>query len=50
MLNLHKLLLNEGHIQSFDEQIKPLDEQRRVLVQAKNEIRDHLHAAIRAAW
>lgn len=49
MLKLHKLLLNEGHAESFDEVIVPLDEQRRTLVQAKNDIRDHLRAAIRTA-
>jgi hypothetical protein len=49
MLKLHKLLLNEGHVDSFDEVIKPLDAQRRALVQAKNEIRDHLRSAIRTA-
>ncbi|MBK9493949.1 MAG: hypothetical protein IPO08_05290 [Xanthomonadales bacterium] len=49
MLKLHKLLLNEGHAQSFDEQIKPRDLERRTLVQAKNDIRDHLRGAIRAA-
>lgn len=49
MLKLHKLLLNEGHAESFDVVIKPLDEHRRTLVQAKNDIRDHLRGAIRAA-
>lgn len=49
MLKLHKLLLNEGHVDSFNEVIKPLDAQRRELVQAKNEIRDHLRSAIRTA-
>lgn len=49
MLNLHKLLLNEDHAESFDRVIKPLDDQRRQLARAKNDIRDHLTTAIRAA-
>ncbi|MGE4069823.1 MAG: CBASS cGAMP synthase [Lysobacterales bacterium] len=49
MLKLHKLLLNEGHDQSFDERIRPLDLERQVLIEAKNDIRDHLRGAIRTA-
>ncbi|MDX9982149.1 MAG: CBASS cGAMP synthase, partial [Lentisphaeria bacterium] len=49
MLKLHKLLLNEGHPDSFNEAIKPLEDERKALVRAKNDIRDYLRAAIRAA-
>jgi hypothetical protein len=49
MLTLHKLFLNAGSPDSFDEVIVPTEFQRKTLVQAKNTIRDHLRAAIRAA-
>ena len=49
MLSLHKLFLNAGAPDSFDEVIAPTDSQRRTLVVAKNAIRDHLRADIRAA-
>lgn len=49
MLSLHKLFLNSGTPDSFDEVIAPTDTQRQTLVAAKNTIRDHLRTEIRAA-
>ena len=49
MLKLHKLFLNDGHAESFDEKIPPSDAQRQVLIAAKNAIRDRLRDRIRAA-
>lgn len=49
MLKLHKLFLNDGHTESFDEKIPPNETQRRTLVAAKNAIRDRLRDRIRAA-
>lgn len=49
MLSLHKLFLNDGDDNSFNEVINPTAVQRRTLVAAKNAIRDHLRADIRAA-
>ncbi|MFD0724384.1 CBASS cGAMP synthase [Lysobacter brunescens] len=49
MLTLHKLFLNAGSPDSFDEVIVPTEGQRRTLVQAKNTIRDRLRISIRAA-
>lgn len=49
MLKLHKLFLNAGHVLSFDEVIKPTSVQWGNLVDAKNAIRDHLRASLRAA-
>jgi hypothetical protein len=42
MLNLHKLFLNAGHPDSFDEVIDPTKAQRETLVNAKNLIRERL--------
>lgn len=49
MLKLNKLFLNDGHSESFDEKLPPSAEHRRVLVEAKNAIRDRLRERIRAA-
>ena len=49
MLNLHKLFLNAGDPDSFDEVIEPTAWQRVVLVEAKNHIREHLRKRIGAA-
>lgn len=49
MLKLHKLFLNDGHVLSFDEVIEPTQTQWSTLVGAKNAIRDHLRASLRAA-
>lgn len=49
MLSLHKLFLNDGAANSFDEVISPSTQQRRSLVEAKNAIRDHLRSDIRHA-
>lgn len=49
MLSLHKLFLNAGAPDSFDEVIAPTALQRQTLVAAKNAIREHLRADIRAA-
>lgn len=49
MLSLHKLFLNAGAAESFNEVITPTAAQRQTLVEAKNAIRDHLRAEIRAA-
>lgn len=49
MLKLHKLFLNAGHALSFDEVIEPTKIQWQTLVDAKNDIRDHLRASLRAA-
>lgn len=49
MLKLHKLFLNAGHALSFDEVIEPTPTQWQTLVDAKNAIRDHLRASLRAA-
>lgn len=49
MLKLHKLFLNAGHALSFDEVIEPTEMQWDTLVEAKNAIRDHLRASLRAA-
>ena len=49
MLKLHKLFLNAGHALSFDEVIEPTETQWDTLVEAKNAIRDHLRASLRAA-
>jgi len=49
MLTLHKLFLNDGAPSSFDEVVAPTAEQRGKLIAAKNAIRDHLRAEIRAA-
>ncbi|MBL8298230.1 MAG: hypothetical protein JNN30_07790 [Rhodanobacteraceae bacterium] len=49
MLKLHKLFLNDKNSESFDEVIAPSSVQRKVLVDAKNDIRDHLRRTIRAA-
>lgn len=49
MLKLHKLFLNAGHVLSFDEVIEPTEIQWNTLVEAKNAIRDHLRASLRAA-
>lgn len=49
MLKLHKLFLNAGHALSFDEVIEPTPPQWDTLVEAKNTIRDHLRASLRAA-
>jgi len=49
MLKLHKLFLNAGHALSFDEVIEPTKTQWQTLVDAKNDIRDHLRASLRAA-
>jgi len=49
MLKLHKLFLNAGHALSFDEIIEPTETQWDTLVEAKNAIRDHLRASLRAA-
>jgi len=48
-LNLHKLFLNAGDPDSFDEVIEPTAWQRVVLVEAKNHIREHLRKRIGAA-
>lgn len=49
MLKLHKLFLNAGHALSFDQVIEPTQTQWDTLVEAKNAIRDHLRASLRAA-
>lgn len=49
MLKLHKLFLNAGHALSFDVAIEPTKVQWQTLVDAKNDIRDHLRASLRAA-
>lgn len=49
MIKLHKLFLNDGHSSSLDVKIPPTAEQRQVLVDAKNAIRDTLRDKIRAA-
>lgn len=49
MLKLHKLFLNASHALSFDEVIEPTSTQWKTLVDAKNDIRDHLRARLRAA-
>lgn len=49
MLNLHKLFLNAGDPDSFDEVIEPTARQRATLVEAKNHIREHLRQRIGAA-
>lgn len=49
MLSLHKLFLNDGNPTSLDEVITPTDEQKRALIDAKNDIRDHLRKTIREA-
>jgi hypothetical protein len=49
MLTLHKLFLNAGSPDSFNEVIKPTERQRNELARAKNLIRDHLRVSIRAA-
>lgn len=49
MLKLHKIFLNAGNPLSFDEVIEPTPTQWNTLVNAKNNIRDHLRATIRAA-
>lgn len=49
MLKLHKLFLNDQDPSSFDEVIKPTEFQRKTLTTAKNAIRDHLRAKLRAA-
>ena len=49
MLKLHKLFLNAGNPKSFDEVVVPTSNQWETLVDAKNAIRDHLRAQIRAA-
>lgn len=49
MLKLHKLFLNAGHALSFDEVIEPTSTQWQTLVDAKNAVRDHLRASLRAA-
>lgn len=49
MLKLHKLFLNAGHALSFDVAIEPTKAQWQTLVDAKNDIRDHLRASLRAA-
>ena len=46
MLNLHRLLFKQDDPVSFHATLIPLDEQRRVLTEAKNDIRDHLRADI----
>ncbi|OBU56154.1 CBASS cGAMP synthase [Stenotrophomonas maltophilia] len=49
MLNLHSLFLNGENPIAFDKAISPTEEQRKLLVQAKNKIRDHLREGIRRA-
>lgn len=49
MLKLHKLFLNDGDPRSFDQVIEPTDTQRKVLREAKDDIRDHLRERIRVA-
>jgi len=46
---LHKLFLNGGHVLSLDVVIEPTTSQWQTLVDAKNAIRDHLRASLRAA-
>lgn len=49
MLSLHKLFLNDGNPASLDEVITPTPAQKRALMDAKNDIRDHLRKSIREA-
>ena len=42
MLKLNKLLYYTADQRVFSDEIEPTDEQRKVLTQAKNEIRNHL--------
>ncbi|TGS04797.1 hypothetical protein EN852_035685, partial [Mesorhizobium sp. M2E.F.Ca.ET.209.01.1.1] len=49
MLNLHSLFLNGDNPDAFDKVISPTEGQRKLLVQAKNKIRDHLREGIRRA-
>lgn len=49
MLSLHKLFKNDGNPTSLDEVITPSAAQKRALMDAKNDIRDHLRKTIREA-
>lgn len=49
MLKLNKLFYTSGEQDVFCNRIEPSDEQRKFLVDCKNEIRDHLRPKIRAA-
>lgn len=49
MLKFHKIFLNDGNPNSFDQVIPPNDAQHKTLVKAKNTIRDHLRERIREA-
>lgn len=49
MLNLHKLFLNSGSPDSFDEVIEPTAVQRATLIEAKKKIRDRLRASLGTA-
>lgn len=49
MLKLNKLLYYTADRRVFSDEIEPTEEQRKVLTQAKNDIRDHLRFGIAAA-
>lgn len=49
MLKLNKLLYYTATRRVFSDEIEPTDEQRRVLTQAKNDIRNHLRVGIAEA-
>lgn len=49
MLKLNKLLYYTADRPVFSDEIEPTDEQRKVLTQAKNDIRNHLRVGIGAA-
>lgn len=49
MLNLHRLLYRQADPLNFHAEIQPADEQRRVLTEAKNAIRDHLRVTLAEA-
>lgn len=49
MLKLNKLLYYTADRRVFSDEIEPTEEQRKVLTQAKNNIRDHLRVGIAAA-
>lgn len=49
MLNLHRLLYRQADPENFHAEIQPTEEQRRVLTEAKNAIRDHLRVTLAEA-
>lgn len=49
MLNLHRLLYKQSDPVSFHAELIPTDAQRIALIQAKNDIRDHLRVVLGAA-